>query len=128
MWHYTKYLVKACRRRSLHDCLSWAQCVQSLTSRARLSVHPPNWILVFLDFSFHWVWLWIELFVVGLRVFWSCDQPCLKYDLLKFQRKALTLSSHERFLITHPVRWYLLHYEKSKTCLTHNTRCLILLY
>jgi hypothetical protein len=40
----------------------------------RCSPHPPTWISVFLDFSFQWVWLWEELFVVGLRVFWSCDQ------------------------------------------------------
>jgi hypothetical protein len=32
--------------------------------------HPPIQISVFVDFSSHWVWLWIELFVV----FWSCDQ------------------------------------------------------
>jgi hypothetical protein len=46
------------------------------------SPHPPNWISVFLDFSFQWGWLWIEFFVVGLRVFWSCDQ-----------RSAICLSS-----------------------------------
>jgi hypothetical protein len=40
----------------------------------RYSPHPPTWISVFLDFSLQWVWLWIELFVVGLMVFWSCDQ------------------------------------------------------
>jgi hypothetical protein len=41
----------------------------------RCSPHPPTWISVLIDFSFHWVWLWIELFVVGLRVLWSCEQP-----------------------------------------------------
>jgi hypothetical protein len=84
MWHYNQYLVKACPRKYFHDCLSWAQCVQSLTPRARLSLwpHPPTWVLFFLDFSFRWVWPWIKLFVVGLRVFWSCDQ-----------RSAICLSS-----------------------------------
>jgi hypothetical protein len=48
----------------------------------RCSPLPPTWISVFLDFSFDWVWLWIELFVVGLWVFWSCDQ-----------RSAICLSS-----------------------------------
>jgi hypothetical protein len=46
------------------------------------STHPPIWISVFLYFFFHWVWLWIDLFAVGLRVFWSCDQ-----------RSAICLSS-----------------------------------
>jgi hypothetical protein len=40
----------------------------------RCSPHLPTWILVFLDLSFQWVWLGIELFVVGFRVLWSCDQ------------------------------------------------------
>jgi hypothetical protein len=48
----------------------------------RCSPYPPTWISVFLDFSFHWVWLWIGFFVIGLRVFWSCDQ-----------RSAICLSS-----------------------------------
>jgi hypothetical protein len=42
MWHYNQYLVKACSRRSFHDCLSWAQCVQSLTPRARLLLFSPS--------------------------------------------------------------------------------------
>jgi hypothetical protein len=42
MWHYNQYLVKACPRRSFHDCLSGAQCVQSLTPRARLSLFIPS--------------------------------------------------------------------------------------
>jgi hypothetical protein len=84
MWHYNQYLVKACWKRYLHDCLSWAQCVQSLTPRARLSLFTPSAHLDFglPWFTFHWVRLWIELFVVGLRVFWSCDQ-----------RSAICLSS-----------------------------------
>jgi hypothetical protein len=65
MWHYNQYLVKACPRRSFHNCLSWAQCVQSLTPRARLSLFTPS---AHLDFGLPC------LFVVGLRVFWSCDQ------------------------------------------------------
>jgi hypothetical protein len=48
----------------------------------RCSLYPPTWISVFLGFSFHWVWLWIELFEVGLWVFRSCDQ-----------RSAICLSS-----------------------------------
>jgi hypothetical protein len=42
MWHYNQYLVKACPRRSFHVCLSWAQCVQSLTPKARLSLFTPS--------------------------------------------------------------------------------------
>jgi hypothetical protein len=76
MWHYKQYLVKVCWRRSLYNCLFWAQCFNlwPLGPGNRCSPHPPTWISVFLDFSFHWVCLWIELFVVGLRVFWSRDQ------------------------------------------------------
>jgi hypothetical protein len=65
------------------SCLSWAQCVQSLTSRApsgHLNFGLP-WFLL------HWVWLWIELYVVDFWRFWSCDQ-----------RSAICLSS-----------WHLLH-------------------
>jgi hypothetical protein len=39
----------------------------------RCSPHPPTCISAFLDFSFHWVCS-IELFVVGLRIFWLCDK------------------------------------------------------
>jgi hypothetical protein len=72
MCHCNQYFVKACWRRSLHDCLSRAQCVWPLGPGYRCSPHPPTWIAVFLDFSFHWVWLWIDLFVSGLRVLRSC--------------------------------------------------------
>jgi hypothetical protein len=51
MWHYNQYLVKACPRRSFHDCLSWAQCVQYLTPRARLSLFTPS---AHLDFGLPW--------------------------------------------------------------------------
>jgi hypothetical protein len=51
MWHYNQYLVKAWPRRSFHDCLSWAQCVQSLTPRARLSLFTPS---THLDFGLPW--------------------------------------------------------------------------
>jgi hypothetical protein len=67
MWHYNQYLVKACPRRSFHDCLSWAQCVQYLTPRVTLSLFTPS---AHLDFGLPWfllpiwVWLWIQLFVV----------------------------------------------------------------
>jgi hypothetical protein len=74
MWHYNQYLIKACWRRSLHDCLSWRTVLWPLGPGYRCYTHPPTWISVFLDFSFQWVWLWIEHFVVGLRVLWSCDQ------------------------------------------------------
>jgi hypothetical protein len=33
----------------------------------RCSPHLPTWILVFLDFSFHWVWLWIDADVCAVR-------------------------------------------------------------
>jgi hypothetical protein len=45
----------------------------------RWSPHSPTWILVFLECSFHWVWLCIEFSVVGVRVFWSCDQRSAIY-------------------------------------------------
>jgi hypothetical protein len=51
MWHCNQYLVKACWRRFLHVCLSWAQCVQSLMPRARLSLFNPS---VHLDFGLPW--------------------------------------------------------------------------
>jgi hypothetical protein len=44
-------LVKACWRRSLDVCLSWAQCVQSLTPRARLSLFTLS---AHLDFGLPW--------------------------------------------------------------------------
>jgi hypothetical protein len=56
---------------SMNACLEHSA---SLGSVFRCSPHPPTWISVFLVFFFHWVWLWIELFVVGFRVFWSYDQ------------------------------------------------------
>jgi hypothetical protein len=73
---YNQYLVKACWKRSLNDCLSWAQCVQSLTPRARLSLFTPS---AQLDFGLPWFLLPLGLalnraFVVGLRIFLSCDQ------------------------------------------------------
>jgi hypothetical protein len=84
MWHYNQYLVKTCWKRSLHDCLPWAQCVQSLTPRARLSLFTPS---AHLDFGLPWFLLpkglaLNRLFVVSLWVFWSCDQ-----------RSAICLSS-----------------------------------
>jgi hypothetical protein len=67
--------------RPVKEDLSMTACLKHsasnlwlLGSGYRSSPHPPISILVFLDFSFHWVWLWIELLVVGLRVFWLCDQ------------------------------------------------------
>jgi hypothetical protein len=54
MWHDNQYLVKSCLRRSLHVCLSWAQCVQSLTPRARLSLFTPS---AHLDLGLPWFFL-----------------------------------------------------------------------
>jgi hypothetical protein len=84
MWHYNQYLVKACSRRSFHKCLFWAQCVQYLTLRARLSLFTPT---AHLDFCLPWYpsngfGSECSFFMVGLRVFWSCDQ-----------RSAICLSS-----------------------------------
>jgi hypothetical protein len=68
--------------RPVQEDLSMTACLEhsafnlwTLGPGCRCSLRPPTWISVFLEFSFHWVWLWIEFFVVGLiRVFWSCDQ------------------------------------------------------
>jgi hypothetical protein len=62
MW-YNQYLFKACWRRSFHDCLPLAQCVQSLTPA--FAVHPicpPRFRSSLSSPS------------IGFRVFWSCDQ------------------------------------------------------
>jgi hypothetical protein len=82
MWHYNQCL-------HVEENLSMSACLAHSASNLwplgpgyRCSPHPPIWISVFLDFSFHWVWLWIEFFGVGLRVFWSRDQ-----------RSAICLSS-----------------------------------
>jgi hypothetical protein len=39
-WYYNLYLVKVCWRRSFHDCLSWAQCVQSPLKYEQLVLLP----------------------------------------------------------------------------------------
>jgi hypothetical protein len=66
--------------RHVEEDLSMSACLEHSASNLWplgpvycYSPHPLTWISVFLDFSFHWVWLWIEIFVVGLRGFWSCD-------------------------------------------------------
>jgi hypothetical protein len=79
MSHYNQYLVKTCWRRSFHDCLSWAECVQSLTPRVRLSLFTPS---TDLDFGLPWFLLPLGLTLnravcgrsSGLLVFWSWDQ------------------------------------------------------
>jgi hypothetical protein len=83
------YLLTNTWLRPVEEDLSMSACIEHSASNIwplgpgyRYSLHLPIWILVFLDFSFHCVWLWIELFVVGLRVFWSC-----------VQRNAICLSS-----------------------------------
>jgi hypothetical protein len=72
--------------RPVQEDLSMTACLEHSASNLwplgpgyHCSPHPPTWISVFLDFSFQWVWLWIELFVKSLRVFWSCDQRSAIY-------------------------------------------------
>jgi hypothetical protein len=75
--------------RPFEEDLSMSACLDHSTSNLctlgsgyGCSPHPPTLISVVLDFSFDWGWLWVELFVLGLRVFWLCDQ-----------RSAICLSS-----------------------------------
>jgi hypothetical protein len=95
--------------RPVEEDLSMTACRWLLGPGYRCSTHPPTWISVFLDFSLHWVWLWIELFVVGLRIFWSCDQRsaiCLSswhlghsgcQNLYRFRGCSFSCRHHFRF-------------------------------
>jgi hypothetical protein len=74
IWHYNQNLVKAYWRRFLHVCLSWAQCVQSLTTRARLSLFTAS---AHLDFGLPWFLLSLGLGLNLNRVLCGCSSGLL---------------------------------------------------
>jgi hypothetical protein len=91
--------------RPVEEELSIPACLEHSTSNLwplgpgyRYSPHPPIWISVFLDFSFHWVWLWIGR-SSGLLIICQRNAICLSSWHIRAFGLLNSLSSSWMYLL-----------------------------